>query len=53
MNPQLAARLMTSFAPWRMMDSVRRARAEQAINRIAAKEGLSRDVGDIAQRSLG
>jgi aminopeptidase N len=53
MNPQLAARLMTSFAPWRMMDSARRARAEQAINRIAAKEGLSRDVGDIAQRSLG
>jgi aminopeptidase N len=51
-NPQLAARLATSFGSWRMMDEPRRAKAEQALRRIARKDGLSRDVGDIVQRSL-
>jgi aminopeptidase N len=52
-NPQLAARLLTAFGPWRIMDRQRRARAEQALRRIAEKPNLSRDVGDIVQRSLG
>jgi aminopeptidase N len=51
-NPQLAARLLTSFGPWRTMEAVRRAHAEDALRRIAAMPDLSRDVGDIVQRSL-
>jgi aminopeptidase N len=52
-NPQLASRLATSFGSWRMMDQARRERAEKALHRIAEKANLSRDVGDIVQRSLG
>jgi aminopeptidase N len=35
-----------------MMDSIRRAHAEQALQSIAQKPNLSRDVGDIVSRSL-
>jgi aminopeptidase N len=52
-NPQVAARLLTAFGSWRMVEKNRRERAEQALRRIAEKPNLSRDVGDIAQRSLG
>jgi aminopeptidase N len=52
-NPQLAARLLTAFGPWRMMDKTRRDQAERALRRIVEKASLSRDVVDIAQRSLG
>jgi aminopeptidase N len=52
-NPQVAARLLTAFGSWRMMERKRREKAEQALRRIAEKTNLSRDVGDIAQRSLG
>ena len=52
-NPQVAARLLTAFGSWRMMEKRRREKAEQALRRIAEKPNLSRDVGDIAQRSLG
>ncbi|HZH53298.1 MAG TPA: aminopeptidase N [Microvirga sp.] len=51
-NPQLAARLLTSFSSWRMMEETRRAHAERALRRIAGKPNPSRDVGDIAARSL-
>ena len=51
-NPQLAARLLTAFGPWRTMDLRRRERAESALRRVAEKSNLSRDVGDIVQRSL-
>jgi aminopeptidase N len=52
-NPQVAARLLTAFGSWRMMEKRRREKAEQALRRIAEKPNLSRDVGDISQRSLG
>ncbi|HEX2137338.1 MAG TPA: aminopeptidase N, partial [Microvirga sp.] len=52
LNPQLAARLLTSFSSWRMMEKTRRTQAEKALRRIAGKPNLSRDVGDIAARSL-
>ena len=52
LNPQLAARLLTAFSTWRMMDSTRREHAEQALQSIAQKPNLSRDVGDIVSRSL-
>jgi aminopeptidase N len=52
LNPQLAARLLTAFSTWRMMESTRRSHAEQALRSIAQKPNLSRDVGDIVSRSL-
>jgi aminopeptidase N len=51
-NPQVAARLMTAFGPWRRLESGRRAQAESALRRIVATQGLSRDVTDIGTRSL-
>jgi aminopeptidase N len=51
-NPQLAARLLTAFGSWRTMEPERRAAAERALRRIAGRADLSRDVGDIVQRSL-
>jgi aminopeptidase N len=52
LNPQLAARLLTAFSTWRMMEETRRSRAESALRFIAQKPNLSRDVGDIVSRSL-
>jgi aminopeptidase N len=52
-NPQLASRLLTAFGPWRMMEEARRKHAERALRRVAEKANLSRDVADIARRSLG
>jgi aminopeptidase N len=52
-NPQVAARLLTAFGTWRTMERTRRARAEQALRRMAGAPGLSPDVADIAQRALG
>jgi aminopeptidase N len=51
-NPQVAARLLTAFGSWKMMEPGRRAEAERALRRIAEKASLSRDVSDIAQRTL-
>jgi aminopeptidase N len=51
-NPQVAARLMTAFRTWRALEPKRRALAEAALKRVASTAGLSRDVADIAGRSL-
>jgi aminopeptidase N len=51
-NPQVAARMTTAFKSWRMLESVRRTQAEAALRRIASAEKLSRDVGDIVERTL-
>ncbi|HVG52298.1 MAG TPA: aminopeptidase N [Xanthobacteraceae bacterium] len=51
-NPQVAARLMTAFRTWRALEPGRRALAESALQRVAKTTGLSRDVADIAERSL-
>jgi aminopeptidase N len=51
-NPQVAARMTTAFKSWRALEPGRRARAEQALRRIAGTAKLSRDVGDIAERAL-
>ncbi|CAO4155913.1 aminopeptidase N [Methylorubrum aminovorans] len=51
-NPQVAARLMTAFGPWRRLEPGRRSAAEATLRRIVATPGLSRDVADIATRSL-
>ena len=51
-NPQVAARMLSAFKSWRMLEPVRRSRAEAALRRVAAQPQLSRDVADIAQRAL-
>jgi aminopeptidase N len=51
-NPQLAARLLTSFGTWRMMNQARRSKARQTLLAIAGKPNLSRDVADIVNRSV-
>ncbi|MGX7703650.1 aminopeptidase N [Methylobacterium sp. Gmos1] len=51
-NPQVAARLLTAFNTWRMVEGGRRQRAEAALRRVAGAPGLSPDVSDIAGRSL-
>jgi len=51
-NPQVAARILTAFNTWRVMEPVRRARAEASLRRIAARKGLSPDVADIVLRTL-
>ncbi|MBF9232088.1 aminopeptidase N [Microvirga alba] len=52
LNPQLAARLLTAFSAWRMMEETRRGHAKRALQSIAGRSNLSRDVGDIVNRSL-
>jgi aminopeptidase N len=52
LNPQLAARLLTAFSTWRMMEESRRSHAERALVRITRKSDISRDVSDIVARSL-
>ena len=51
-NPQIAARLLTALRSWRSLEVRRRAVAEAALSRIAARETLSADVRDIVTRSL-
>jgi aminopeptidase N len=51
-NPQVAARLLSAFKSWRMLEPGRRALAEKELKRIAETPGLSPDVSDIASRSL-
>ena len=51
-NPQVAARLLTGFNAWRLMEPRRRRRAQQALERVAARDGLSGDVADIVHRTL-
>ncbi len=52
-NPQVAARMLTAFGSWRTMEPQRRTKAQTALERLLRQENLSRDVSDIAQRSLG
>ncbi|MFN0190489.1 MAG: aminopeptidase N [Aestuariivirga sp.] len=51
-NPQVAARIATGFRSWRMLDAPRRIHAQAQLNRIFAKEKLSRDTYEIVSRML-
>ena len=51
-NPQLAARLVSALKNWRMLEPMRRARAQAALGRVAAAASRSADVDDIVQRAL-
>ncbi|CAN7512313.1 aminopeptidase N [Bosea sp. LjRoot237] len=51
-NPQVASRLLGSFKSWRMLEPGRRAKAEAALRMVQTIPNLSRDIADIATRSL-
>jgi aminopeptidase N len=51
-NPQLAARLLSALKSWRVLEPQRRARAQAALQRVAAAPSQSADVADIVKRAL-
>ncbi len=51
-NPQIAARLAGAFESWRMFEPGRQTLARAAIERIAAKPGISADTYEIVSKIL-
>jgi len=51
-NPQLASRLVSAFNDWRRYDDVRQRAMQGALERIAARPALSKDVYEIVSRAL-
>ena len=52
MNPQIAARLIQNMSRWRRYDEKRQSLMKKQLQRILAKKDLSKDVYEIASRSL-
>lgn len=52
LNPQVAARMVTSFSQWRSFDAARQALVEGHLRRILSQEKLSPDVLENVQRCL-
>jgi aminopeptidase N len=53
LNPQIAARTAESFSDWRRYGSRRQQLMRAQLERLAAAEGLSRDLYEIVLKSLG
>ena len=51
-NPQVAARVLTGFRVWQMLESGRRTAAHDALVELQAKGKLSRNTADILTRML-
>ncbi|MEM1200706.1 MAG: aminopeptidase N [Pseudomonadota bacterium] len=51
-NPQVSARLSSCFKSWRMLEAGRHEKAKTELERIAAHEPLSRDLGEMIARTL-
>lgn len=51
-NPQVAARLITAMRSWRSLEKPRADLALAALNDLAAKPKMSRDLRDIVERTL-
>jgi len=51
-NPQIAARMLSTFRGWRMLEPVRRAAARATLQRVAKAKPLSNDVFEIVSRVL-
>ncbi|MDA8129673.1 MAG: aminopeptidase N [Betaproteobacteria bacterium] len=51
-NPQVASRIARSFDRWRQFDAGRQAHARAALERIAAIEGLAKDVAEVVGNAL-
>ncbi|MEO0682192.1 MAG: DUF3458 domain-containing protein, partial [Pseudomonadota bacterium] len=52
LNPQTAARMAGAFETWRRYDAGRQALIQAELERIVAREGCSKDMGEIAGRIL-
>jgi aminopeptidase N len=52
LNPQLAARLVSAFNPWRRHEPGRREAMRAELERIRQHAGLSKDTGEIVERAL-
>lgn len=52
-NPQTAARMSTAFETWTRYDADRQALIEAELDRIAARNGLSRDLSEMIGRMRG
>src|SRR5690606_5825827 len=52
-NPQVAARLVGAFGQWRRFDPGRRRHMHEHLARIVSHPKLSRDVYELASKSLG
>ncbi|WPD21831.1 MAG: aminopeptidase N [Candidatus Electrothrix scaldis] len=52
MNPQVAARMVAPLSRWKQYDQERQGLMKAALERIAALPGLSRDVGEIVEKSM-
>jgi aminopeptidase N len=53
LNPQIAARLATVYTMWRKYDEQRQRLMKQQLDKIVAEPELSKDVYEIASKSLG
>ena len=53
LNPQVAARLLRGMARWRRYGAARQALMRSQLERAAGAAGLSKDVYEIASKSLG
>ncbi|MCY4344657.1 MAG: aminopeptidase N [Gammaproteobacteria bacterium] len=51
-NPQMAARLLTPLTQWRKFDTARQRLMRAGLERLKAKEGLSKDVFEVVTKSL-
>ena len=51
-NPQIAARLLRNMARWRHYDKARQEHARRQLERVAGQSGISRDVFEVASKSL-
>ncbi len=51
-NPQVAARMVSPLTRWKQYDEHRRQLMKAALERIADLPGLSRDTGEIVEKSL-
>lgn len=52
-NPQVAARLLTAMDQWRRFDAARQGHARAALHEIISSPGISRNVFEIAVKTLG
>jgi len=52
LNPQIAARIARAFDRWRRFDAGHQAHARAALERIRAKQGLSKDVAEVVTKAL-
>jgi aminopeptidase N len=51
-NPQVAARVVTAFGPWRSFEPIRRALMRHELERLAARRESSPDLADLIGRAL-